>query len=221
LRRLITVMFSLAVLALMAFPANTLAGKIKGTVKVKGLRTPADIVVYLPKAPAVDVDLSKTKFVMDQQNLAFIPRVLPIPVGSTVLFPNNDKVDHNVFSMSRTKTFNLGSYEPGQSQTVVFDKPGIVEVRCDVHAEMAAYILVMKNPYFAVTDRKGNFEIPDSGYLQQVGLEGIADLPPGKYSIKTRHEKLKTQKKSIVVPDSGDGTVELGLKRGVPSVLYK
>ncbi|MBW2336979.1 MAG: hypothetical protein JRF47_09530 [Deltaproteobacteria bacterium] len=221
MRRLITVMFSLAVLALMAFPANTLAGKIKGTVKVKGLRTPADIVVYLPKAPAVDVDLSKTKFVMDQQNLAFIPRVLPIPVGSTVLFPNNDKVDHNVFSMSRTKTFNLGSYEPGQSQTVVFDKPGIVEVRCDVHAEMAAYILVMKNPYFAVTDRKGNFEIPDSGYLQQVGLEGIADLPPGKYSIKTRHEKLKTQKKSIVVPDSGDGTVELGLKRGVPSVLYK
>ncbi len=214
-------MFSLAVLALMAFPANTLAGKIKGTVKVKGLRTPADIVVYLPKAPAVDVDLSKTKFVMDQQNLAFIPRVLPIPVGSTVLFPNNDKVDHNVFSMSRTKKFNLGSYKPGASQTVVFDKPGIVEVRCDVHAEMAAYILVMKNPYFAVTDRKGNFEIPDSGYLQQVGLEGIADLPPGKYSIKTRHEKLKTQKKSIVVPDSGDGTVELGLKRGVPSVLYK
>ena len=214
-------MFSLAVLAVLAFPANTLAGKIKGTVKVKGLRTPADIVVYLPKAPAVDVDLSKTKFVMDQQNLAFIPRVLPIPVGSTVLFPNNDKVDHNVFSMSRTKTFNLGSYEPGQSQTVVFDKPGIVELRCDVHAEMAAYILVMKNPYFAVTDRKGNFEIPDSGYLQQVGLEGIADLPPGKYSIKTRHEKLKTLKKSIVVPDSGDGTVQLGLKRGVPSVLYK
>ncbi|MBW2584675.1 MAG: hypothetical protein JRE36_14115, partial [Deltaproteobacteria bacterium] len=87
MRRLITVMFSLAVLALMAFPANALAGKIKGTVKVKGLRTPADIVVYLPKAPAVDVDLTKTKFVMDQQNLAFIPRVLPIPVGSTVLFP--------------------------------------------------------------------------------------------------------------------------------------
>ena len=214
-------MFSLAVLALMAFPANALAGKIKGTVKVKGLRTPADILVYLSKAPAADVDLSKAKFVMDQQNLAFIPHVLPIPVGSTVSFPNNDKVDHNVFSMSRTKTFNLGSYKPGESQTVVFDKPGIVEVRCDVHAEMAAYILVMKNPYFAVTDRKGNFEIPDSGYLQQVGLESIADLPPGKYSVKTRHEKLKTQKKPIVVPDTGDGVVQLDLKRGVPSVLYK
>jgi plastocyanin len=214
-------MFSLAVLALMAFPANALAGKIKGTVKVKGLRTPADILVYLSKAPAADVDLSKAKFVMDQQNLAFIPHVLPIPVGATVLFPNNDQVDHNVFSMSRTKTFNLGSYKPGQSQTVVFDKPGIVEVRCDVHAEMAAYILVMKNPYFAVTDKQGNFEIPDSGYLKQVGLAGIADLPPGKYFVKTRHEKLKTQKQSIVVPGAGDVAVQLDLKRGVPSVLYK
>jgi hypothetical protein len=142
-------------------------------------------------------------------------------VGSTVLFPNNDKVDHNVFSMSRTKKFNLGSYKPGDSQTVVFDKPGIVELRCDVHAEMAAYILVMKNPYFAVTDKEGNFEIPDVGYLRQVGLEGIADLPPGKYTVKTRHEKLKTQKQSVVVPDSGDVAVQLELKRGVPGVLYK
>jgi len=221
LRRLITVIFSFAVLAAMTFPATVFAGKIKGTVNVKGLRTPADIVVYLTNAPAADLDLSKAKFVMDQQNLAFIPSVLPIPVGSTVLFPNNDKVDHNVFSMSRTKKFNLGSYKPGESQTVVFDKPGIVEVRCDVHAEMAAYILVMKNAYFAVTDKKGKFEIPDAGYLQQVGLEGIAALPPGNYFVKTRHEKLKTQKQSIVVPDTGDVAVQLDLKRGVPSVLYK
>ena len=216
-----SVIFLFAVLAFLAYPETALAGKIKGMVKVKGLRTPADIVVYLANAPAADVDLSKAKFVMDQQNLEFIPRVLPIPVGSAVLFPNNDKVDHNVFSMSRTKKFTLGSYKPGESQTVVFDKPGIVELRCDVHAEMAAYILVMKNLYFAVTDKKGNFEIPDSGYLQQVGLEGIADLPPGKYTVKTRHEKLKTQKKSIVIPDSGDVAVQLDLKRGVPSVLYK
>jgi len=221
LRRLITLIFSLAALAALSFPANALAGKIEGTINVKGLRTPADIVVYLTNAPPTDIDLTKAKFVMDQQNLAFIPHVLPIPVGSTVLFPNNDKVDHNVFSMSRTKQFNLGSYKPGESQTVVFDMPGIVEVRCDVHSEMAAYILVMKNPYFGITDEKGNFEIPDSGYLHQVGLEGIADLPPGEYSLKTRHEKLETQKASIIVPDTGDAVVQLDLKRGVPGVLYK
>jgi len=211
----------LAALAALSCPANALAGKIEGTINVKGLRTPADIVVYLTNAPPTDIDLTKAKFVMDQQNLAFIPHVLPIPVGSTVLFPNNDKVDHNVFSMSRTKQFNLGSYKPGESQTVVFDKPGIVEVRCDVHAEMAAYILVMKNPYFGITDKNGNFEIPDSGYLQRVGLNSISDLPPGNYSIKTWHEKLRTDKQSIVISDTGDAAVQLDLKRGVPSVLYK
>jgi len=79
----------------------------------------------------------------------------------------------------------------------------------------------MKNPYFAVTDKQGNFEIPDSSNLRQVGREGISELPSGKYSVKTRHEKLKTQEKSIVVPDSGDVIVELDLKRGVPSGLYK
>ncbi len=221
MRRFITVIFSLAALAALAFPSNASAGQIKGKVTVKGLRTPDDIVVYLTNAPQADVDLSKAKFVMDQQNLAFIPHVLPIPVGSTVLFPNNDKVDHNVFSMSRTKKFNLGSYKPGDSQTVVFDKPGIVELRCDVHAEMAAYILVMKNPYFGITDKNGNFEIPDSGYLQRVGINSIADLPPGNYAIKTWHEKLQTDRQAIVAPATGDVVLELDLKRGVPSVLYK
>jgi hypothetical protein len=142
-------------------------------------------------------------------------------VGSTVQFPNNDQVDHNIFSMSRTKKFNLGSYKPGDSKAVLFDKPGIVELRCDVHAEMAAYILVMKSPYFAVTDKKGNFQIPDSAYLQQVDLADLPALAPGKYGIKTWHEKLKTQKKSVMVPEDGDVTVQLNLKRGVPSVLYK
>jgi hypothetical protein len=123
--------------------------------------------------------------------------------------------------MSRTKKFNLGSYKPGESKTVVFDKPGIVELRCDVHAEMAAFILVMENPYFAVTDKKGNFQIPDESYLKQAGLESLADLVPGNYILKTWHEKLKTQKSAVVVPESGDVTVEFKLKRGTPGVLYK
>ncbi|UCG08770.1 MAG: hypothetical protein JSV83_09030 [Desulfobacterales bacterium] len=221
MRKKFIIIFSFFVLFLIYLPGWAFAGKISGTVNVKGLRTPANVVIYLSEAPSVSMDLSKTKFVMDQRNLEFIPHVLPIPVGSAVLFPNSDKVDHNVFSMSRTKKFNLGSYTPGENKTVVFDKPGIVELRCDVHAEMAAYILVMKNPYFAVTDSKGSFEIPDSGYLQQMGLEGVGDLPPGNYFIKSWHAKLETQKESIVVPENGDVSVQLDLKRGVPSVLYK
>jgi len=224
LQKLPTVIVSLAVfvsLTFIAFPLNGFAGKIKGTVKVQGLRTPANVVVYLSKAPQMDVDLSKTNFVMDQRNLEFIPHVLPVLLGSTVQFPNNDEVDHNIFSMSRTKKFNLGSYKPGDSKAVLFDKPGIVEVRCDVHAEMAAFILVLKNPYFAVTDKNGNFEILDSSYFKQAGLAGVTDLLPGKYFIKTWHEKLKTQKKAIVVAETGEVSIQLGLSRGVPSVLYK
>jgi len=208
-------------LACIALPLNAFAGKIKGTVEAQGLRTPDNVVVYLTKTPQQNLDLSKTRFVMDQRNLTFVPHVLPVPVGASIVFPNNDQVAHNVFSMSRTKTFNLGSYKAGESKTVVFDQPGIVELRCDVHAEMAAYILVMENPYFAVTDEKGNFQIPDESYLKQAGLEGLADLAPGDYAIKTWHEKLKSEKSTVVVPESGDATVELKLKRGTPGVLYK
>ena len=86
----------------MFFTSPVIAGSIKGVVKVKGLRTPENILVYLTKAPPVIEDLSKVKFVMDQRNLEFIPHVLPIFVGATVDFPNNDKVDHNVFNVGHT-----------------------------------------------------------------------------------------------------------------------
>ncbi len=221
MRKYFTLVFSIVFLTIMVFPDQVIAGNIKGAVKVKGLRTPANILVYLSKAPAASGEMSKAKIVMDQRNLEFVPHVLPVLVGSTVDFPNNDKVDHNVFSMSRTKKFNLGSYTAGESKSVVFDKPGIVELRCDVHAEMAAYILVMKNPYFAVTDKQGHFEIPDSSTLKQIGLTGVKDLAPGKYLTKSWHEKLKTQKKTVVVPENGDVTIQLDLTRGTPGVLYK
>jgi plastocyanin len=211
----------LALAAFILLPLKAVSAEIKGSIKAQGLRRPENIVVYLTKAPTGDFDFSKARFVMDQRNLEFVPHVLPVPVGASIVFPNHDQVAHNVFSMSRTKTFNLGSYKPGESKTVVFDKPGIVELRCDVHAEMAAYILVMENPYFAVTDEKGNFQIPDESHLKQAGLEGLADLAPGDYAIKTWHEKLKSQKSTVVVPESGDATVELKLKRGTPGVLYK
>ncbi len=206
---------------LLFIPAQAWAGTISGTITAKGLRSPANILVYLAKGPSVSVDITATQFVMDQQDLTFSPHVLPVLVGSTVNFPNNDKVNHNVFSLSRTQKFNLGSYKSGESKTVLFDKPGIVEVRCDVHAEMLAYILVMKSPFWAVTDARGRFEIPDSKSLEQNNIKGITGLPAGKYVIKTWHEKLKTHKKSALVPTDGQVSVRLNIKRGVPGVLYK
>ena len=98
-----------------AFPQNAIAGKIKGSVKVQGLRTPANVVVYLSKAPQMDVDLSKTNFVMDQRNLEFIPHVLPVPVGSPIVFPNNDKVNHIL-------------WEKGDFQIILFLKNKGIEI---------------------------------------------------------------------------------------------
>ncbi len=221
MRRYFYFAYTIFIILLLYFPGAGLAGKITGAVKVKGLRSADNILVYLTKPPSNPLDLTKAQFVMDQQNLTFIPHILPIPVGATIQFPNNDKVDHNVFSMSRTKNFNLGSYKPGEIKTVLFDKPGLVELRCDVHAEMSAYIMVMKNPYWAVTDVSGRFEIPDINYLKQHGISGVEKLLPGQYFIKTWHEKLKTEKRDVVIPDEGDISLEIELSRGIPSVLYK
>jgi len=209
------------VVLLLHIPLISLAGSVSGIIKVKGLRSPVDVLVFITKAPAVDLDFSKVKFIIDQKDLTFTPHILPVPVGATVFFPNHDKVDHNVFSLSRTKKFNFGSYKPGENKSIRFDKPGIVELRCDVHAEMLAYIMVMKNPFFGVSDAKGRFQIPDPDYLKQAGLTGIETIPAGKYTVKTWHAKLKTKKQTIEIPADGTVSVKLDLTRGTPSVLYK
>jgi plastocyanin len=221
LRKIFTATLWVTLVLVLSLPGPALAGTITGTVKVRGLPSPANVLVYVAKAPAVNVDLSGVKFTMDQRDLTFVPHVLPVLVGSNVQFPNDDKVAHNVFSLSRTKPFNLGSYGPGVSKSVLFDKAGVVELRCDVHAEMSAYILVMENPYWAVTDEKGQFKIPDQAYLAQHGIKGLKDLPPGTYVVKTWNEKLKTQEATVEVPKDGEVTLQLDLTRGAPSALYK
>jgi hypothetical protein len=80
---------------------------------------------------------------------------------------------------------------------------------------------VLKNPYFAVTDKQGRFTIPDQRYLEAQGLKSVPSLPPGKYLVKTWHEKLKTAKQKVEVPANGEASIVLKPKRGAPGVLYK
>ncbi len=136
---------------------------------------------------------------MDQKNLIFIPHILPILVGTTVDFPNSDNVRHNVFSPSKAKKFNLGTYSAGVVRHVTFDTPGFYPLLCNVHAEMSAFVLVFENPYFAVSNKDGEFE--------------IEDVPAGTYTLKTWHQKLKEGKQEITVPEEGDLAVELKLRR--------
>jgi plastocyanin len=221
MKRHLNIVLIAALGLLLTTGAKTWAGDIVGVVKPQGLRSAENILVYVVQTPPLSVDTSQARYLMDQRQLTFIPHILPVLVGAEVDFPNNDKVAHNVFSLSRAKKFNLGSYKPGESEMVVFDQPGVVDLRCDVHQEMNGYILVLKNPYFAVTDKQGRFTIPDQRSLEAAGIKGVEPLTPGKYLVKTWHEKLKTAKQKVEVPANGKVSIILKPKRGAPGVLYK
>ena len=157
-------------------------------------------VVYLDPGPRAAFDVRDEPHArMDQRNETFIPHVLAIMAGSTVDFPNNDRTYHNVFSLSKTRTFDLGRYAAGRSKSIRFDKPGIVRVFCDIHSHMSAYILVFSHPYFAVTDEQGRYRI-----------DGV---PPGTYTVVAWNEAMDLQSRKIIVPESGDIDVDFLLSR--------
>jgi plastocyanin len=124
-----------------------------------------------------------------QKNLTFIPALLPIQVGTTVAFPNEDTVYHNIFSYSAPKRFDLGRYGPQDRPipTQVFDKPGLVTLRCDIHEHMRAIILVLQTPYFVTSDTHGHFK--------------LSGLPAGHYTLKAWINSNSTSERSVDVED--------------------
>src|SRR5687768_2743514 len=132
------------------------------------------VVVYVKDAPPRQI--SPVKVAIRQQAENFIPRVVAVPVGSEVEFPNDDPIYHNVFSLSRAKDFNLGRYPRGHSKSVRFDRPGIVKVFCEIHSHMTATVMVFNHPWFAVPEGDGRFELPP--------------LPAGRHEIIAWHERL-------------------------------
>jgi plastocyanin len=124
-----------------------------------GGKPAADVVVWLdaPTAPRP----RERRFVMRQQNMEFVPRVMAAPVGATVELPNNDRVFHNVFSYSNGKPFDLGLYPTGASKRITLDRAAVNRLYCNIHPHMAAYIVAVDTPYYATTDRSGSFTIPE------------------------------------------------------------
>jgi len=124
------------------------------------------VVTFTPQA-SVQISASDRSgpFVMAQKNIHFAPYVLAVPMGSTVSFPNQDKVNHHVYSFSPTQPFQLPLYGHGQTRQVKFDKAGTIALGCNIHDSMSAYIRVVATPFYAVTDEKG--------------LVNLTDLPEG------------------------------------------
>jgi plastocyanin len=126
-----------------------------------------------------------------QKGATFVPHVLPVVVGTTVEWPNNDDILHNVFSFSETRQFDLGLYKnPTTPKTVLFDKAGRVDVFCSIHSRMSCIVMVLENPFFSMTNDKGRFT--------------IQNVPPGKYKLKAWHERLPGQSQEITIPETGE-----------------
>jgi plastocyanin len=150
--------FVVGVLALTVSAAGTPALDLHGTARV-GDRPQPNAVVWLESPNAAPSHESKRP-VLDQRNLTFSPHVLAVRVGAWVDFPNNDRVFHNVFSFRDGKKFDLGLYPVGTQKPVQFDRPGLSRIFCNIHPNMAAYVLAVDSPYFSVTDEHGAFTIP-------------------------------------------------------------
>jgi plastocyanin len=140
----------------------------------------ANVVIYLEATPALRRTASPTGHPpaeLRQHDIAFVPHVLAITTGTAVEFPNDDPRFHDVFSLSSAKSFDLQRYPQGASRAVTFNKPGIVQVFCHIHADMSAYILVLDDPFFVRPDAQGHFV-----------LDGV---PPGDYSLVAWYERSR------------------------------
>lgn len=178
---------------ILGFTDMVFAGTIVGKVSTKKLKVPKDVLIYIEKIEGKEFSPPQEPAKMDQKSLVFIPRVLPILKGTTVDFHNSDDVKHNVFGVG-TEDFNLGTWTKGGVASYTFNKLGDTAILCNVHPEMEAYVIVLQNPYFALTDEQGKYEIKDA--------------PQGSYKLKTWNDKLKAQTKDVVVPSEGSVTVD-------------
>ncbi len=194
-RRLATALLGAGILAA-AGPG--FAGTIKGKVTIPRARSLANIVVYVEKAPG-EFPAPTKHAVMDQKNLVFIPHVLPVVAGSTVDFLNSDDVLHNVFTPDKCASkFNLGTWPRGEVRPMKFARLGCSPVvLCNVHPEMEAFVVVLQNPYFGVTDKSGLFS--------------IAEVPEGRYTLRVWSRKFLEFSQEVSVPKEGDVSVALAV----------
>jgi plastocyanin len=200
--RLLAVKSAAAIGVILLLASAGLAGDIKGKVSVQGIKSAENIAVYIDAIPDKKFDPPSAKPVIDQTKMIFNPHVLVVQTGTTVEFLNNDPVGHNVYwpSISGNKKLahNLGTWPKGEKKNFQFNDVGVAGLLCNVHPEMNAYIVVSPTPYYAVTDKNGNYE--------------IKNVPPGKYTLKTWSEDGKVTTQAVEVA-AGTVTADLIVKK--------
>jgi len=177
------------------------AGDIVGTVKATGAKDAGNAVIFIEKVEGKTFSAPAEHAVMNQKNLTFVPHILPVLAGTTVDFHNDDDVLHNVFSPDKcADNFNLGTWPKGQIRSYTFKNAGCrTTLLCKVHPEMEGYVVVLENPYFAVSTKDGSYS--------------IKNVPPGTYTLSIWHEKLKGASVKITVPGTGSVTQDFEIKK--------
>jgi plastocyanin len=152
----------------------------------------ANVVVSIKDAPAA-ASTPPRQTTIAQEGESFVPRISAVTSGSTVEFPNRDSYFHNVFSLSRGASFDLGRYPKGDSRSRTFTRPGLVKVFCHLHSEMSATIVVFDHPFYAVPSVDGSFV--------------LADVPAGQYRLAAWHERIGENIRNIDVKAGGTAKV--------------
>jgi plastocyanin len=175
-------------------------GRVTGSVELSFGRRPvankSGVVIVLQGVPGKRPDATAEVIEIRQIDKQFVPEVAVVLKGTTVTFPNDDRIDHNVYSDSRAARFNLGLYKAGTAKEVTLRRTGTVEIYCNVHSDMAARLLVVDTPYYAMTDAKGRFS--------------IAGVPPGTYRYRA-WQPWGAEKRGRVTVRAGE-SAELSLR---------
>jgi plastocyanin len=187
---------SIAALCLLLAGAAHADGVVSGSVVTDGKWT----AVWLEDVPAAAWTVPRDKPQMTQHGARFTPEFLLIAVGQTVVMPNDDKITHNVFSVSPAKKFDLGHYPQGESRTVKFDKTGVVDLFCDIHDNMHALIVIAPSTFAAVVGSDGKFS--------------IAGVPPGSYRLAGYSSSGAGGTMPVVVGAGAAAPVRLVLAKG-------
>ena len=178
------------------------SGSVTGTVTIQqGSGTKSDrrnVVVYLEGVPSPV--RTPTPREMHQRDLSFFPWLLVVEKGTTINFPNDDKVFHNVFSVSRGARFDLGLYKSGSSKSVTFTEAGVVDIYCNIHPQMSAKVKVLDTSYFATTGEDGAFQ--------------IKNVPPGTYNLVGWQGFGVEYRGEVKVPAGGAAQVKIMLVEG-------
>jgi plastocyanin len=177
----------------LAADASTISGKVSGVA--------GESVVYVDTIAGKTFPAPTQRPVVDQKGLVFQPHITVVLAGSTVDFLNSDSVAHNVFWISvggnKKLGHNLGTWPKGEKRPFKFDNPGAVPLLCNVHPEMSGYVVVAPTPYFALTDKSGDYK--------------IENVPDGSYTVSAWHEGAKNQSKPVTV--AGDSKVDFTLSK--------